>query len=114
MPETFAPGVIYSIRAAADLPKARFVGFDGNLCASGAKALGVTQYDFAAGEMAGVIVNGIALVEAGGAISQGAEVASGADGKAVALTDASTQKRNGWALDAASAAGQVIRVLLAA
>ena len=114
MPETYAPGVIYSIRAAGDLPKARFVGFDGNLCAASAKALGVTQYDFAAGEMAGVIVTGIALVEAGGAISLGAPVAAGTDGKAVALTDSATQKRNGWALDAATAAGQVIRVLLAA
>jgi len=136
MPETFAPGVIYSIRAAADLPKARFVGFDGNLCAANAKALGVTQYDFAAGEMAGVIVSGIALVEAGGAISAGQAVTSDAEGKAVAASAATVtvpsgtanavagtynvdggvlpQAVNGYALDDAFAAGQVIRVLLTA
>ena len=136
MPETYAPGVIYSIRAAGDLPKARFVGFDGNLCAANAKALGVTQYDFAAGEMAGVIVTGIALVEAGGAISAGQAVTSDAEGKAVPVSQATVtissgtadavagtynvdggvlpQAVNGWALDAATAAGQVIRVLLAA
>ena len=48
------------------------------------------------------------LVEAGGAIAAGAQVEAGADGKAVVL-DAGAS--NGFALDAALADGDLIRIV---
>jgi hypothetical protein len=127
-----------SILAAASLSRQIFVGFDGNVCAANAKALGVTEIDTASGEMAGVIFNGIALVKAGAAVAAGAAVVSDSAGRAVtaaaltfsipsgstsvtstsaqpALTKSGSvlsQSINGYALDAASAADEIIRVLL--
>jgi hypothetical protein len=127
-----------SILAAASLSRQIFVGFDGNVCAANAKALGVTEIDTASGEMAGVIFNGIALVKAGAAVAAGAAVTSDSAGRAVtaaaltfsipsgstnvtstsaqpALTKSGSvlaQSINGYALDAASAADEIIRVLL--
>lgn len=130
-----------SILAAAALGKHLFVGADGNVCGANKKALGVTEVDAALGEQASVIFSGIALVLSGGAITVTDElvpVASDAAGKAVAATalsatvpsgatpvtstgaqpamtmagSATPQKINGWALDSATGANQLIRVLL--
>jgi hypothetical protein len=57
-----------SIIAMVDLSARRFVGFDGNLCAAGTKALGVVEAGTEAGGVAPANVNGIILVEAGAAI----------------------------------------------
>jgi len=128
-----------SVLAASNLNRQVFIGFDGNVCAANAKALGVTELDTASGEMAGVIFNGIALVKAGAAVAAGAAVVSDASGRAVTasalaftipsgstnVTSTSAQPAlsksgsvlpqaiNGYALDAASAADEIIRVLLA-
>lgn len=136
--QTFKPGVVESIEAAADLDKNIFVGFDGDKCGADARALGVLQEDVDSGEQASVIVTGIALVLSGGVISVGDPLASDANGKAVTATDVSVtipadstpvtsdaaqptlvvagsvlpQVINGYALDAASGAGELIRVLL--
>ena len=59
------------IAAAADLTKARFVGFNGNVCAAGAKALGTAETDTGSGRQASVNVLGILHVESGGAIAVG-------------------------------------------
>lgn len=45
-----------SVIAAADLTRRRFVGFNGNVCAAGAKALGVVEADTENGGVA----NGVA------------------------------------------------------
>jgi len=96
-----------SILATAALSRMRLVGFDGGVCAAGAKALGACEASASAGEQAPVNMAGAILVEAGGPIAAGAEVESNANGCAVAKT---TGISNGWAMDAATAAGDVIRV----
>ena len=96
-----------TILALADLSRFRLVGFDGGVCAAGAKALGPCEVTTSAGEQAPVNMTGALLVEAGGPITVGAEVESDATGRAIAKT---TGVSNGWALDAAAAAGEVIRV----
>src|SRR5574344_1263984 len=105
----YKPLLIDSIKATANLPKQRFVGFDGGLCATGAKAYGVCDVETESGQQAPIGVLGILLVEAGGAITQGANVTSDATGKAVAI--ANTEKVNGIALDVATAAGEIIRII---
>ena len=96
-----------TLLALADLSRFRLVGFDGGVCAAGAKALGPCEVTTSAGEQAPVNMTGALLVEAGGPITVGAEVESDATGRAIAKT---TGVSNGWALDAAAAAGDVIRV----
>lgn len=95
--------------ASVGLSKMLFVGFDGSHAGAGAKALGVSDVDTDAGEAAPVIYAGIVPVIAGGAVSAGGAVESDADGRAVAH---SAGVINGYAIDAASAAGDVIRVKL--
>ena len=63
-----------SVLALVALTGRRFVGFDGNVCAAGAKALGVVDADTDADNMAPANVLGVILVEAGAAITAGAEV----------------------------------------
>ncbi len=127
-----------SIQAAADLVKHRFIGFDGNLCGANAKARGVSAADTKIGQMCPINIAGEVLVESGGAITAGAALASDASGKAVAATAFSVtvpagatavtsaaaqpdlteaggylpQALNGYAVDAATGAGEFIRVRL--
>lgn len=136
--KTAKPILIDSIAAAADVVKNRFAGLDGNYCGANARALGVFDADTKAGQQAPVMVLGIALVESGAAVTAGANVASDASGKAVAAAALSVsvpaggtavtstaaqptltvaggylpQAVNGVALDAASGAGEFIRVRL--
>jgi len=107
--KTYIPVASASVTAAANLTKNRFIGFTGNHCAAGAKAIGTTTLDVDSGEQASVVFCGIVLVEAGAAVAVGAEVTSDAQGRAVPV---SANARNGWALDAATAAGEIIRVML--
>lgn len=97
-----------SVVALVDLPRHLFVGIDGAICAAGAKSLGTVAADTQADNVAPVDVLGICLVIAGGAIAGGAEVESNAAGRAITLA---TGKSNGIALDAAAAAGDVIRIV---
>ena len=87
-----------------------FVGFDGALPAAGAKALGVENVEAAIGESRAVMVEGIAIVRAGAAVAVGAKVTGDASGRAVTAT---TEAVNGYALTAAAAADDLIRVKLA-
>lgn len=68
----------------------------------------------ATGERCDLVRQGIAFIEAGAAIAQGAPVTSDATGRAVtAAPGAGTNNRIvGFADEAASAAGDVIRVLI--
>ncbi|WP_432719851.1 DUF2190 family protein [Jeongeupia wiesaeckerbachi] len=97
-----------SVLALTDLTQRRFVGFDGGICAAGTKALGVVEVDTGAGNMAPSNVLGVILVEAGAAIAAGAEVQSDAAGKAITKA---AGVGNGFAWDAAAAAGDVIRIV---
>lgn len=120
------------------LNKYKFIGFNGQLCAANAKALGILNANSALGEQTPVAVSGIALVLSGGVITVGSAVASDAAGKAVVatpfsvsvpsgatavtstaaqpdLTEAGSvlpQAINGYALDAASGPEVLIRILL--
>lgn len=97
-----------SVVALVDLPRHVFVGLDGGVCAAGAKSLGTVAVDTEADNVAPVNVLGICLVTAGAAITVGAEVESDGDGQAITLA---AGKSNGIAMDAAAAAGDVIRIV---
>ncbi len=103
----YKPLLIDTIKAAANLEKQRFIGFDGNYCAANAKALGVCDVEIEAGQYAPVSLFGILLVQTAGAITAGNKVASDVTGSAVAFT---TGESNGYALDTAAGAGEIIRI----
>ena len=88
----------------------RLVSFAGKQAENGEAVLGVSIYEADVGDVAGVDVAGIALVEAGAAIAAGAAVSAGTQG--LAITQVSPAKFVGTAIDAATAAGEIIRVLL--
>lgn len=100
--------LIISMTATADVTARRFVGLTGAHCAVGAKAAGVANADYAAGEQVGVEALGLLMVTAGAAISAGVEVQSDANGLAITK---STGVGNGYALTAATQAGDQIRIL---
>lgn len=102
------PILTTSVLASAELTRWRFVGFDGAPCAAGAKAVGVAECDTGAGNLAPVNALGVILVEAGAAVAAGAEVEADASGRAITLAEG---RGNGTAMDAATAAGEVIRIL---
>lgn len=99
-----------TVMAASAWQPNRFVNFAGAQAAAGEATLGVSTYEADQGDYAAVDVLGIATVEAGDAIAQGAKVAAGDQG--LAVTQASTAAVAGYALDAAAAVGDIIRVLL--
>lgn len=107
--KTEQPILITSVKAQTDLSKHFFIGFDGNLCAAAAKSLGVSNADTASAEQCPVTAKGIALIYSGASLSQGAAVESDANGKAITL---SAGVKNGYALDAATGADVLIRLLL--
>lgn len=107
--KTQQPVLTTSVLAAADLPRHRFAGFNGNLCGAGERALGTVEADTEADNMAPVNVLGILLVEAGGAVTAGSAVQSDASGKAIAIAEGKIA--NGIAIDAATADGDVIRII---
>jgi hypothetical protein len=109
--KTEQPILITSIKANQDFTNSKniFLWFDGNACSNGAKALGVLNANTAQYEQAPVIVSGIALVLSGAAVSLGAKLQSNASGKAITFASG---EANGYALDAASGADELIRVKL--
>lgn len=97
-----------TILAAAALSRLRFVSFTGGVPAAGARTLGVAEVNADSGEQAAVNTHGELLVEAGAAIAVGAEVESDASGRAVTKAAGIAC---GVARDAATAAGDIIRIL---
>lgn len=97
-----------SILAAAALTKKRYVTAAGAVPAAGAWCPGVTNASYDAGEQAGVDVQGVILVESGGAIAADAEVQTDATGCAITKAAGVSLGRT---LDAATGAGEYIRVL---
>ena len=103
----YKPLLTESIKVTVNVEKQRFIGFDGNYCSANAKALGVSDVEIEAGQFAPVALNGILLVKTAGAIVKGSKVASDASGFAVAFT---TGESNGYSLDDAAGAGEIIRI----
>ena len=97
-----------TIAAAAALVAKRFVSFGGAQAVAADVALGVANANYDAGEQAGVDTHGEILVESGGAITAGAQVQPDAQGRAITL---GAGVAFGRARDAATAAGEFIRVL---
>ena len=108
--KTEQPLLITSISAGADLSKNLFVSFAGVLPAADAKSLGVVNADTSSGNMAPVMLAGIALVKSSAAVSVGAAVTTDAAGKAKAV--AAAEAVNGYSLDEASGPDELIRILL--
>ncbi|QCI93260.1 capsid cement protein [Novosphingobium sp. EMRT-2] len=105
--------VLFSMTALASAAVSanRFVGLlTGAHCAAGAKPQGVSCYAAAVGEAFEVDVYGTRMVEAGDIIAPGAEVKSDATGRAIPRAGAG--EIGGYAISGASAAGQLIEVLL--
>lgn len=88
----------------------RFVTPAGAQAGADANTLGVCRQSGVSGDKATIDVLGTAQVEAGAAISAGATVKSDASGRAI--TWATSGAKVGIALEAATAAGQIIEVLL--
>lgn len=106
---TNKPILVDSVIAAQNLDKNRFVNFAGGYCTTGQKALGVVNAETNAGQYAPININGILLIEAGAAIPQGSPIASDNNGRAIVQAD--NAQPNGFALDAATAIGDVIRLV---
>lgn len=108
--KTANPVLAISVDASEDLTAHRFVGFSGGVCDFDAKALGVVDLNWLTGDKVPVTVLGVMPIEAGEAVDIGAEITSDGTGKAITATIDS--KINGYALEASTAAGDFIRVLL--
>ena len=107
MKKTSHPVLTTNVTATADIDRARFISFDGGTCAVDMKALGTLSAKTAVGEQALVDTHGVILVETAGAIALGAEVQSDSDGCAITLDGG---QPNGWAMDEATTAGEIIRI----
>lgn len=96
-----------SLQATGAITKRRFVTYAGAQAAAGVAVAGVSDDDAVAGDTFTVKARGWMLVEAGAAVAVGAAVESDASGRAITLT---TGVQAGRAIDAATAAGQPIRI----
>ena len=105
---TFHPILTITVVAAVAIEQTRrFIGFDNKIAAAGAKALGTNPVTADAGEPMPVDSHGVILVEAGAAVARGAQVQGDADGRAITLAGGVS---NGYALAAATAAGELIPI----
>ena len=101
-----------TVTAAVALAACRFVTQAGAYPAAGAAAFGVTHSSAeAAGDLVPVDVQGTAIAEAGAAITLDAPLMVDATGRVVPLTVGS-KSPVGRAMQAATAAGQQIEILL--
>lgn len=111
MSDQSRPVLTLTVTAAGAIGAHRFVTAAGAQAGADANAIGVARTAAAAaGDRIPVDVLGTASVEAGAAITAGATVKADAQGRAIAW--ATSGARLGVALEAATAAGQLIEVLL--
>lgn len=96
-----------SILATAALTKRRFVTNAGAVPAAGVWCPGIAENDQDIGLYVGVNTHGILLVEAGAAVAVDADIQCDASGRAITKAAGISLAR---AIDAAAAAGEVIRV----
>lgn len=98
-----------TLLATGALQPMRLAGFGGAMCTAGQRALGVPRHAGVAGDLVGVAAKGELVVEAGAAVAVGDPVQADANACVVPY---STGVVFGVARDAASAAGEFIRVLV--
>lgn len=110
MAATSTPILAYTLPATGTISAARFVTPAGAQAGADANTLGVARVAAVSGDKVPVDVMGIAIVEAGAAVSAGAAVKSDSSGRAI--TWATSGAKIGLALTAAGAAGDMIEVLL--
>jgi hypothetical protein len=109
-------GQTISLKAAASMAGKKYSAvkvtaedtFD--VCAAGEKTIGFLQNEVISGEAGQVMINGVTMAKAEAPIAAGAKVAAGAAG--TVKTAVSTNTVNGTALAAATAAGDIIPVLI--
>lgn len=106
--KTHQPLLTISIPCTVAITKRRFVSLAGAPTAAAAWSPGVAELDCDVGLQASVNTHGVILVEAGAAIAAGAQVEADASARAITLAAGVSLGR---AMDAAAAAGDVIRVL---
>lgn len=99
-----------TIVATVTLTAERFVTFAGAVPAADASVFGVVRQGAVSGDKVTVDVQGTAIVEAGAAITAGATLKVDSTGKVI--TWATSGAKVGIALQAASASGAFIEVLL--
>jgi hypothetical protein len=99
-----------SVLAAAALTKHRFATSAGAVPAAGAFCPGVANANYDAGEQAGLDFEGIVIVESGAAVAADAAIQCDASGRAITLAAGVNLGRT---LDAATGAGELIRIKLA-
>ncbi len=107
--KTEQPILITTLTTTTAINKNLFITYDGTLCAAGAKALGVSNADTVANDELPVMAEGIALVLSGAAVTVGDAIEADAVAKAIPY---SAGEINGYALDAASGADELIRIKL--
>lgn len=106
----FRPLLALPLTASGAVTAARFVDSTGAMIdTAGNAAMGVARSDAGDGEAFTCDTMGTAIVESGAAIAKGASLKSGADGRALTYD---TGTKVGIALQAATAAGQMIETLL--
>lgn len=105
------PGMRFSLPAGAAVKRRRFVSVNSNsngiMATAATRVVGVSMNEVAADQVL-EIADGIVMVEAAGAITAGAAVYAGADGKATASDG--TAGVAGVALTSATADGEIITV----
>lgn len=106
----FKPILPLTMAASGAVTAERFVTAAGaQVSSAGAAAIGVSRMSVADGELMTVDTFGTAIIEAGGNITKGTKVKSGADGRALTY-DSGTA--TGIALQASTGAGQRIEILV--
>lgn len=108
--KTGIPLAAMTVLAAAALTQRRFATSAGTVPAAGVWCPGVANANYDIGEQAGLDTHGIIPVEAGAAVALDAEIQCDASGRAITKAAGIGLGR---ALDAAAAAGDVIRVKVA-
>lgn len=108
------PGMCISVKSVNEIKgkyQAVKMTADGVVVATAAadEVLGFIQREAKAGEVAQIMVDGITMAKASGAIAKGAHVAAAADG---AIASAASGKFCGIAMEAAGAAGDIVPVLI--
>ncbi len=83
----YCQDTVFSILAAAVIPQSRFIGFGGNLCGAGVKALGVSLRACDSGEQIPAATYGPVIVESGGVFAAGDAITSDSQGRAVKATN---------------------------
>lgn len=104
------PSPFFTFNPTVNMEPRRLIGLDYGVCQAGNKPLGITTEKGAtANEASPFVMSGVKRVEAGAAINNLDALESDANGKAITKT---TGETIGYALEAASAAGEFILVRL--